>query len=134
MHPFEKLKPMALLLLRWALGVIFVYHGWPKLFGKTEAFMASFEGMGLPAWTVYVAGIIELFGGGLLVAGFYTRLAALMLTLHMCVAMWKFNLAEGVLALREYEFPLSLLAGAFALAATGAGAISLDRVIFKDKA
>ena len=134
MHVLERLKPLALLLLRGALGLIFVYHGVPKLFGKTQAYMASFEGMGLPGWTVYVAGIIEMFGGGLLVAGLYTRIAALILTLHMCVAMWKFNLAEGVLAVREYELPLALLAGAFALAAIGAGAISLDRVIFKDKA
>jgi hypothetical protein len=32
MEALEKLRPLALLLLRAALGVIFIYHGYPKLF------------------------------------------------------------------------------------------------------
>lgn len=36
MQHLEKLKPVALLLLRLGLGVIFVYHGYPKLFGPTH--------------------------------------------------------------------------------------------------
>ena len=134
MNRLEKLKPLALLVLRCALGLTFLYHGWPKLFGKTQVFIDSFERMGLPAWTVYLAGVMEVFGGGLLVMGLFTRVAGLVLAVHMCVALWKFNLAEGLLAVGEYEFPLMLLAGAFALATTGAGVISFDRAIFKDKA
>ena len=134
MQQLEKLKPLALLLLRCALGIVFIYHGMPKLFGKTQMFIDSFTGMGLPVWTVYLAGVIELLGGGLLILGLFTRIAGLLLTAHMAIALWKFNLAEGVLAVREYEFPLVLAAAAFALAALGAGAISLDKVIFKEKA
>lgn len=134
MHRLEKLKPLALLLLRCSLGLTFLYHGVPKLFGKTQVFIDSFAGIGLPAWTVYLAGVIELFGGGLLIVGLFTRVAGLVLTVHMCVALWKFNLAEGLLAVVEYEFPLLLAASAFVLATAGAGVISLDRAIFKDKA
>jgi uncharacterized membrane protein YphA (DoxX/SURF4 family) len=32
MEGLEKLKPIALLFLRLALGIIFIFHGYPKLF------------------------------------------------------------------------------------------------------
>ena len=134
MQFLEKLKPLALLLLRWALAVIFIYHGWPKLFGKTQIFIQAFEGLGLPAWSVYAVGIVELFGGGLLVLGLFTRAAGLLLMLDMIGAMWKYNLGEGFRAVREYELPLALCAAAFALATIGAGAISLDQLIYGKRA
>ncbi len=130
MGHLEKLKPLALLFLRGALGIVFITHGYPKLFGDSKNFIAFFAGLGLPWWTVYVAGVIELFGGGLLILGLFTRLAGLLLTLHMVVAMWKYNLSEGLRAVREYELPLVLAAAAFALATLGAGVISLDYPIF----
>jgi len=126
----ERLKPASLLLLRWALGLIFFYHGWPKLFGKTQIFIQAFEGLGLPAWSVYAVGIVELFGGGLLILGLFTRVAAILLTLDMAGAMWKYNLGEGFQAVQEYELPLVLCAAALLLATTGAGAISLDQLIY----
>jgi len=33
-HRAEKLRPMAQLLLRVDLGVIFIYNGYPKFFGR----------------------------------------------------------------------------------------------------
>ena len=126
----EKLKPLALLFLRCALGIVFITHGYPKLFGDTKNLIATFTGLGLPWWTVYLAGVIEVFGGGLLILGLFTRFTGLLLTLHMGVAMWKYNLSEGLQAVRQYELPLVLAAAAFALATLGAGAISLDYPIF----
>lgn len=134
MNRFSKLQPLALLLLRWSLAVTFLYHGIPKLFGKTQVWIDAFERMGLPPWSAYLAGVIEIFGGGLMLLGLFTRIAGLVLMLHMCVALWKFNFAEGLLAVREYEFPLALAAAAFVLATTGAGKLSLDHAIFRDKA
>ena len=134
MHALEKLKPLALLLLRWALGVIFVFHGAPKLFGNSQRFLEFFASLGFPSWMAYVAGVVELFGGALLIAGLFTRVAGLLLAGEMAVALWKVHLAKGVLAVNEYEFPLTLAVAALTLAAVGAGAISLDRAIFKDKA
>ena len=46
MHSLEKLKPLALLLLRLGLGIILVYHGYPKLFTHTHDAMQGFEHMG----------------------------------------------------------------------------------------
>ena len=134
MHALEKLKPLALLLLRWALGLIFVFHGAPKLFGNSQRLLEFFASLGFPAWMAYVGGVVELFGGALLILGLFTRIAGLLLAGQMVIAIWKVHLGKGLLAVNEYQFPMALAAAAFALAALGAGAISLDRAIFKDKA
>ncbi len=134
MHKLEKLKPLGLLLLRIALGIIFIYHGAPKLFRETQRYAEFFARVGFPPYFSYLAGVIELFGGSLLVAGLFTRIAGLLLAGEMGVALWKVHLAKGVMAVGEYEFPLALAAAAFALATTGPGVVSLDQAIFKDKA
>ncbi|HEV8384193.1 MAG TPA: DoxX family protein [Candidatus Acidoferrales bacterium] len=130
----EKLKPLGLLLLRWGLGAIFAFHGYPKLFGDPRRAMDFFASVGLPGWLVYVAGVVEFFGGWMLIAGLFTRIAALLLTAEMAIAVWKVHLAEGVLAWDQYQFPLAMAVGAFALATCGAGVISLDKLIFRERA
>jgi putative oxidoreductase len=77
---------------------------------------------------------VEVFGGGLLVVGLFTRVAGLLLAGEMAVAIYTAHLGKGILAVREYAFPLALATAAFVLATTGAGVVSLDRAIFKDKA
>lgn len=135
MHQLEKLKPLALLLLRIGLGVIFVYHGYPKLFGATHQEMLQFARMGFPAWFVYVAGVIELFGGLLLFLGLFTRIVGLLLAGEMAVALIRVHIPQGgFMVVSNYQFPLALAVGAFTLATVGAGAFSFDRAIFKGKA
>ena len=63
MQGLEKLKPLALLLLRVGLGIILVFHGYPKLFTHTHEAMQGFDHMGFPTYFVYIAGVIEFFGG-----------------------------------------------------------------------
>ncbi len=134
MNALDKLRPLGLLVVRLGLGLIFIYHGFPKLFGDTERFTQFFASVGLPASLVWVAGVVEVFGGALLIAGLFTRIAALLLAGQMAVAIWKVHSAKGLLAVGEYEFPLALAVAGFALATTGAGLISLDHAIFRQKA
>ncbi len=134
MQSLEKLKPLALLLLRWGLAIVFIFHGFPKLFGHTQEALRWFSGMGFPPYFAYIAGIVEFFGGCLLAVGFFTRIAALLIAGEMAIALWKVHLAHGILAVADYQFPLSLAVGAFALVALGAGVVSLDYAIFKTKA
>jgi putative oxidoreductase len=122
---------LALLLLRCGLALVFVFHGYPKFFGKTAVFVSAFERLGLPGSFVYVAGAIEVFGGLMLALGLYTRMAALLLLLDMAAAMWKYNFNEGVYAVQEYELPLVLGLAALSLATTGAGPFSLDHLIYR---
>jgi putative oxidoreductase len=133
MRFLEKLRPVALLLLRCGLALVFVFHGYPKLFGKTAVFVSAFQRLGLPGYYVYVAGVIEVVGGLTLLLGLYTPVAALLLVLDMGAAMWKYNFNEGIYAVREYELPLVLGLAALALATTGAGPFSLDYLIRRRK-
>ncbi|HEY6292250.1 MAG TPA: DoxX family protein [Terriglobia bacterium] len=133
MRLLEKFQPLALLLLRWGMALVFIYHGYPKLIGQTATFVRAFEGLGLPWYSVYIAGGIEVFGGIMLVLGLYTPVAGLLLFLDMCAAMWKYNFDEGIFAVREYELPLVLGLAALALAAMGAGRFSLDYLIYARK-
>jgi putative oxidoreductase len=135
MRSFDKLRPLALLLLRWGLGIIFIYHGYPKLFTQTQQAMQGFPRMGFPTYFVYIAGVFEFFGGLSLLVGFATRISALLLAGEMAIAIWKVHLPQaGPMAVSNYQLPLALAAGAFALVATGAGLLSIDYAIFRDKA
>jgi putative oxidoreductase len=112
--------------LRVALGVIFIYHGYPKLAHMGGGMQGFFVQHGLPGYFVYVSGILETFGGALLVLGLFTRVAALLLAIEMGVAIWKVHSGGGYMAVHSYEFPLALAAGSFALTALGAGLVSVD--------
>ena len=87
MDGLEKLKPLALLILRLTLGVIFVYHGYPKLFTQTHDTIGKFQHMGFPGYFAYLAGVIEFFGGAMLIVGLFTRIAGLFLFVEMLIAL-----------------------------------------------
>jgi putative oxidoreductase len=131
MHGLEKLKPLALLLLRAVMGIIFISHGYPKLFGHTRDMMPFFERVGFPAYFVYIAGVVEFFGGITLILGLFTRITGVLLAGEMAIAVWRVHLPQGpITQVKNYEFPLVLAAAAFTLATVGAGMISLDHGIF----
>src|SRR5258706_15116646 len=109
MHFLEKLKPLGLLVLRIVLGVIFMYHGYPKLFSDPARGVQMFAKMGFPGYLAYLAGVLELFGGGVLIVGLFTRGAALLLAIEMGVAVARVHIpASGIYDLSKYELPLLL--------------------------
>ena len=133
MQSLEKLKPLSLLLLRLVLGAIFIYHGYPKLFGHTREAVQGFVRLGFPGYFAYISGLIEFFGGCMLIAGLFTRVAGLLLTIEMAIGIWKVgHLAANPMAVRNYETPLVLAVSAFALATLGAGVVSFDQAIFRE--
>jgi len=131
MKSLNSLQPAGLLALRLALGIIFFSHGYPKLAHQGAGMQGFFVQHGLPGNFVYIAGVLEVFGGLLLVLGLFTRGAGLLLAIEMGVAIWKVHSNGGYLAVHEYEFPLTLLTACFALATVGAGTISLDYTLFE---
>jgi len=128
----EKLRPVALLLLRIGLGVIFIYNGYPKFWGRRLEHIDEMVHINhLPAYFVYIAGVLEIGGGALLIAGLFTRALGLLLAGEMAIAMWKGEqFFQNPLAVDKYELALALGIGAFALATFGAGLISLDGIFF----
>src|ERR1700737_342826 len=133
MQFLEKLKPLALLMLRMVIGACFIFHGYPKL-SDPARWLKAFPGFGFPSYFAYISGILEVFGGGLLILGLFTRGAALLLAIEMGIVVSRTTLpAVGIYAFGRYELPLLLGAAALALATTGAGAISLDAFTFESR-
>jgi putative oxidoreductase len=134
MEGWEKLKPLALLFLRLGLGIIFIFHGYPKLFTHLQQTAEAFAKMGLPAYFAYIAGVLEFFGGILLIAGLFTRIAGLLLAAEMTVALVKVHgILSNPMNVHNYEFPLACAVGSFALVGVGAGFISLDHAIYSKR-
>ncbi|HUJ31221.1 MAG TPA: DoxX family protein [Candidatus Acidoferrum sp.] len=131
MQSIEKLKPLALLALRIALGVIFIFHGYPKL-THAQQWTQNFGHMGFPGYFAYIAGVLEVFGGAVLILGLFTRIAALLFAVEMAVALVKVHgLLSDPAAVQHYELPLVLFAASFVLATVGAGMISIDGALFE---
>ena len=131
MQFLEKMKPLGLLVLRVALGASFIFHGYPKLSAPAHA-LKAFQGYGLPSYFAYISGILEVFGGGLLIAGLFTRGAALLLAIEVGLVLSRTVMPSvGIYAFGRYEMPLLLGAMALALVTTGAGLISIDAFTFE---
>ena len=132
MRYLDRLQPLALLVMRLALGAIMVVHGYHKVFGGLQQFAHMVGSMGLPVWLGYVAAFIEFLGGLLILAGFFTRLAAFAICAELVVAIWKVHLHNGLMGSPDrpgYEFPLAAATLAFALIFFGAGPIAFDHVL-----
>jgi len=126
----DTLQPLGLAVLRLALALIFVFHGYPKLVRVDAGMHAFFVQHGFPAYFVGLAGILECAGAGLLAIGLFTRPAALLLAIEMGIVIWKVKFSHGVMGVGEYQFELALGAACLALATLGAGALSADALVF----
>jgi putative oxidoreductase len=120
---------LAFVILRVAVGVIFVAHGYQKIQGGVGRFGGFLSSLGVPfpAVFAYVVSYTEFLGGIALILGLATPLAALMIAATMVVAIVKVKLNKGLIG--GYEFDLALLAAVIALALTGPGVLSLDHLI-----
>ena len=85
-------KNFGLLIIRVGLGIMFIYHGFPKLIGgiKTwEGIGASMKYVGihfLPVVWGLIAAVVETFGGFLLIIGLIFRPVCLLLVINLIVA------------------------------------------------
>jgi putative oxidoreductase len=125
------------LALRLPVGIIFASHGAQKLFGwfggygleGTGQFMAS---LGLePGYLMaLLAGSAEFFAGLALIVGVLVRPAAAVLAFTMVVAIFSAHFENGLfMSNNGYEFGLALLAASVALAISGGGRASVDRLL-----
>jgi putative oxidoreductase len=125
---------LARTVLRVALGVVFLAHGWQKIFDYTiPGTQAAFAQMGVPAAELIgpAVGFLELFGGAALILGVLVRPVAALLALDMLGALFLVHAPAGIFADNGgYELVLVLAAGAAALALVGAGRFSLDALTF----
>ena len=130
-----KFRQWSLTLLRFALGCIFAYHGYLKLFAPggfkgTVAFFTSIA-IPVPAYSALLVAIVEFVGGLLLIAGFLAKWASIVLIIDMLVALFKVHLKNGFLIVNGgFEFVAALVFSLLVILLNGPGTLSLDRVIF----
>ncbi len=91
-HLFDRLSayaPQALAVLRIVTALLFIEHGTQKLFGFPV------PGMGTPEGLFLIAGILETFGGLLILVGFLTRPVAFVLSGMMAVAYFMVHFPQN---------------------------------------
>src|SRR5436309_10056839 len=111
-------------LLRIVAGLLFICPGAMQLLGW-------FGGMPVPMTPLlYVAGVIELVGGTLILLGLFTRPVAFLASGEMAFAYFMGHFPHGFWPIQNHGEPAVLLCFIFLfLAANGAGPWSLDRMI-----
>jgi len=118
------------LILRLAIGTLFIIHGYPKLTAaqRTQG-GAWMKSMGMPAAMVPFGGVVEFFGGLALILGLLTPLVASL------SALWMLSTTLFVITKAKkkyvggYEIDITLFLAALALALLGSGIYSIDHLL-----
>lgn len=114
---------------RLLLATIFLLSGWSKL-GDPVGTAAYIGSVGLPLAEVgaYLAIVVELIGGAMLLFGYRTKLAAASLALFTFVAALFFHSALGDQNQFIHFFKnIAIVGGLLQVIAFGSGRLSLDR-------
>jgi len=122
---------IGVLLLRIAIGLAFMQHGWPKI-----QHPASWMGAHAfaPPWLQAAAAIVEFCGGIALVLGLLTPLVAALIGIDMLTAIFTVHVPMGahwVGGPGSFETPLFYLVAMIALLLTGPGRYSIDAMILR---
>ena len=119
--------PRLLSVLRIITAFLLIAHGAQKLFG----FLAPPGMTGLPALSqMWVGGILEFFGGLLLLVGLFTRPVAFILAGMLAVAYFQFHAPGGFWPLQNKGELAVLYCFVFLfLAVAGGGEWSVDRLL-----
>jgi putative oxidoreductase len=126
-----KHQSLGLAVLRIVVGIIFLAHGYMKLFKMGFHGVAGMFGhMGIPIPVVFavIVTLVEFVGGILLITGLATRIPAALLAIDMIMAILLVHAKNGFFNPGGFEFPLVLLAAAICLVLAGGGAASLDKL------
>ena len=121
------LAPATHALLRIGAGLLFMQHGLQKLFGLFGGFGGT-PGATAPLISqMGLAGVLETFGGLLLVLGLFTRPVAFVLAGEMLLAFFQAHFPRGGWPIQNGgELVLLFMIIFLFLAANGAGPASLD--------
>lgn len=134
MHPNW---PIAVLITRWILGVVFLMAGYWKVFVLTPAqhtrqyFVEGFADYWIPEWLLLVLGFsipfLELAAGVLLCLGFRTRDALVALGLLLIVTTYGHALQQPLFDIDGHTFTRLALIVFLLLAPQGSDKYSADK-------
>ncbi len=138
--------PVAALLIRIAVGAVFLFEGIQKFLYPTVRGVGRFTSIGIPypEFSANFVGVTEIVAGILILIGLLTRFASILLAVNMLVAIistkipillgygfWGFSLRKlssyGFWSMaHESRTDLAMLLGSLFLLVVGAGKISID--------
>ena len=131
----SRTAPYASLLLRLALGILFLAHFSLKFFVFSPAGTAKFFAyLGLPGGLAYLTMAVELVGAIALILGIYSRIVAIVLIPILLGAIFTVHGPAGFFFTNPnggWEFPAFWIVGLLALALTGDGKYALKPTPFK---
>jgi putative oxidoreductase len=122
------------LFLRLFLGVAFITHGYPKMFGGIEKWSAIggiMSKVGItffPAFWGFMAAFAELFGGFFLILGLCATISSFLILFNMFMAVF---FVHGADPFSKKELAVIYLFCAFLFMVKGAGKYSVDYHLFK---
>ncbi len=138
LSPLAQLAGLAPLAVRVIVGAIMFAHGLQKLTqvgpGNFGAQALAGLGVPLPVFMGYVVTLVEVGGGLLLIVGLFSRLAALLLTINLAVAILLVKVNVGFLSPMGSpgvgaELDLALIAGLLVILFAGPGRLSVDHAL-----
>jgi putative oxidoreductase len=132
---YETLAPYGSVLIRVALGLILVPHGYAKLF-LSDAVPTSRHfvhwGWAHPLAWAYFIGALEFFGGLMLAFGLFTRVVAAAIAIEMAVISFAVLYPRWGWGHHGMEYTVFMGVVALGLVLGGSGRCSLDRLIGRE--
>jgi putative oxidoreductase len=128
----HRTAPYAALVLRVALGAMFIAHALLKYYVFTLPGTAQFfQSLGLPGVLAYATFWAELIGGGLILAGVYSRWISAALIPVLLGALWAHAGNGWVFTAQNggWEYPAFLAAAAATQALLGDGRFALANLL-----
>lgn len=122
----DSLQPFGAFVMRLALGLCMVVNGYRKVIpnGALHHHAHYVVALGFPYWLGYISAFTEFIGGGLLIVGLLTRVAAALIAIDMLVALLWVGIHQGF---GVYNYLGALVALALMILFYGPGTAALDR-------
>ena len=120
----QRWQPQLLALLRIIVALLFIEHATIKLFGFPPGGAPGLQQVGSLLW---IAGVIEIVAGGLVLLGLFTRVAAFVASGEIAVGYFMFHAPKSFWpAVNMGEAAILFCFVFLYIAAAGPGAWSID--------
>ena len=132
---------LGLFILRLGIGIMFMVHGFDKMFPVDGDYIGKWTWLGsrmnlvgvtfAPAFFGFMAAVAEFFGGVFLILGLFTRVWSWLLAFTMFIAMLHhLQAGDGI---SGASHAIELMVVFVGLAIIGPAKLSLDYLFFKKK-
>ena len=126
------IKSLGLLILRLSIGTMLIHHGYEKtadINNFADAFVRPI-GIPFPIIASYIAAYSEIYGSWLVIAGLFTRFAALSIVGTIGVAIYHAIVTAGF-NIYLLELLILYMGGALCILCYGRGDFAIDRLLRK---